>query len=32
MCRASRDFFDRNLHMDSLAAYYLRSCLDRLTD
>ena len=32
MCRASRDFFDRNLHMDSLASYYLRSCLDRLTD
>lgn len=32
LCRASRDFFERNLHMDNLAAYYLRSCLDRLAD
>jgi hypothetical protein len=32
MCRASRDFFEKNLHMDNLTAYYLRSCLDRLKD
>ena len=25
-----REFFERNLHMDNLNAYYLRSCLDRL--
>ena len=30
MCRASRRFFERHLHADNLAAYYLRSCLDRL--
>jgi hypothetical protein len=30
MCRASRRFFERHLHMDNLTAYYLRSCLDRL--
>jgi hypothetical protein len=30
MCRASRRFFEQNLHADNLAAYYLRSCLDRL--
>jgi hypothetical protein len=27
----SRSFFDRYLHRDQLAAYYLRCCLDRLT-
>jgi hypothetical protein len=27
----SRSFFERYLHRDQLAAYYLRSCLDRLT-
>ena len=32
MCRAGRDFFEKNLHMDNLTAYYLRSCLDRLKD
>ena len=30
MCRASRRFFEQNLHADNLAAYYLRTCLDRL--
>ena len=30
MCRASRRFFEQYLHADNLAAYYLRSCLDRL--
>ena len=30
MSRNSRRFFDEYLHKDNLAAYYLRSCLDRL--
>lgn len=30
MCLESRRFFDLYLHKDNLAAYYLRSCLDRL--
>ena len=28
----SREFFDRYLHNDNLAAYYLRTCLDRLSN
>jgi hypothetical protein len=28
MCRSSRDFFEKYLHVDNLTAYYLRACLD----
>lgn len=30
LCRNSRRFFDQHLHRDSLAAYYLRTYLDRV--
>jgi hypothetical protein len=30
LCRNSRRFFDQHLHRDSLAAYYLRTFLDRV--
>lgn len=32
IARAGRDFFDRYLHADHLAAYYLRAMIDRLGD
>lgn len=31
LTRNSRDFFDRYLHREQLAAYYLRSCLEMLS-
>jgi spore maturation protein CgeB len=30
IARSGRDFFDRYLHCDQLAAYYLRTVMDRL--
>lgn len=32
MCRQNRRYFDLYLHQDNLAAYYLRSCLDLISD
>jgi hypothetical protein len=31
MCANSRQYFDKYLHKDNLTAYYLRSCIDRLS-